>query len=127
MTRPELDTLADDTKAMTEDDTPAFVVADCDGKTAPIEGTIAPKNGTVTIHSRITGKSWEIKDLRQVEPEHIMDFVQNDVLPGACPNCGSCRTYKVSRIVGYFSRIPNWNPSKLGELKARRKGNYHIA
>lgn len=34
--------------------------------------------------------------------------------------------YHVSRIVGYFSRIENWNPSKLGELEDRRKGNYTI-
>jgi len=30
--------------------------------------------------------------------------------------------YHVSRIVGYFSRIENWNASKLGELRDRRKG-----
>ncbi len=32
----------------------------------------------------------------------------------------------VSRIVGYFSQIGNWNKSKLGELRARRAGNYAI-
>jgi len=30
----------------------------------------------------------------------------------------------MSRIVGYFSKINNWNPSKLGELKDRQNGNY---
>lgn len=34
--------------------------------------------------------------------------------------------YHVSRIVGYFSRIENWNKSKLGELKDRQKGNYSL-
>jgi len=34
--------------------------------------------------------------------------------------------YHVSRIVGYFSRIENWNPSKLGELRDRRAGDYSI-
>jgi ribonucleoside-triphosphate reductase len=33
----------------------------------------------------------------------------------------------VSRIVGYFSRITNWNKSKLGELKDRHRGNYSVA
>ena len=27
-----------------------------------------------------------------------------------------------SRIVGYFSKISNWNQSKIGELKGRQKG-----
>ena len=34
--------------------------------------------------------------------------------------------YHVSRIVGYFSRIENWNKSKLGELRDRRAGDYSI-
>jgi hypothetical protein len=33
----------------------------------------------------------------------------------------------VTRVVGYFSRVSNWNKSKLGELKDRHRGNYAIA
>lgn len=33
----------------------------------------------------------------------------------------------MTRIVGYFSVTDNWNPSKIGELKDRQKGNYTIA
>jgi len=32
----------------------------------------------------------------------------------------------VSRIVGYFSRVENWNRSKIAELRARRRGNYTV-
>jgi len=32
--------------------------------------------------------------------------------------------YQMARIVGYYSRIENWNKSKLGELRDRHKGNY---
>ena len=32
----------------------------------------------------------------------------------------------VSRICGYFSYIKNWNPSKIGELRDRRKGQYSL-
>ena len=32
----------------------------------------------------------------------------------------------ITRIVGYFSKISNWNKSKLGELKDRRDGNYTV-
>jgi len=35
--------------------------------------------------------------------------------------------FRVSRIVGYFSRIENWNKSKLGELADRHAGNYHVS
>jgi len=33
----------------------------------------------------------------------------------------------LSRIVGYFSRVDNWNESKLGELRDRHKGQYAVA
>ncbi len=33
----------------------------------------------------------------------------------------------MTRVVGYFSRVENWNKSKVGELKDRHKGNYSIA
>jgi len=31
-----------------------------------------------------------------------------------------------TRIVGYLSRVDNWNPSKIGELRDRRRGRYAI-
>ncbi|MBN1384763.1 MAG: hypothetical protein JW983_07785 [Elusimicrobia bacterium] len=34
--------------------------------------------------------------------------------------------HHVTRIVGYYSRIENWNKSKKGELKCRHKGNYQV-
>lgn len=30
----------------------------------------------------------------------------------------------ITRIVGYYSRVVNWNSSKTAELRDRRKGNY---
>jgi ribonucleoside-triphosphate reductase len=47
-------------------------------------------------------------------------------LKDSCSYCGSSNVYGVTRIVGYFSRISNWNKSKIGELKDREKGNYRI-
>lgn len=43
-----------------------------------------------------------------------------------CKHCGSTNVYGISRVVGYFSRINNWNKSKQAEFKARQKGNYAI-
>jgi|SRR3990167_1799810 len=31
-----------------------------------------------------------------------------------------------TRIVGYYSRVHNWNKSKIGELKDRQMGNYKV-
>lgn len=43
-----------------------------------------------------------------------------------CPQCGSEHVYGISRVVGYFSAINNWNKSKQAEFKSRQKGNYCI-
>jgi len=43
-----------------------------------------------------------------------------------CPHCGSTNVEGMSRIVGYFSKIKNWSPSKQEELKDRQKGSYAI-
>jgi ribonucleoside-triphosphate reductase len=40
-------------------------------------------------------------------------------LSEACPNCGSEDVYGITRIVGYFSKIPTWNRGKTGELRDR--------
>jgi hypothetical protein len=33
---------------------------------------------------------------------------------------------KQTRIVGYYSNLRNWNPSKLAELRDRHRGNYEV-
>jgi len=48
-------------------------------------------------------------------------------LQDTCEHCSSKDVYGVTRIVGYFSRITNWNKSKLGELKDRHDGQYSVA
>lgn len=43
-----------------------------------------------------------------------------------CPVCGSFNVYGISRVVGYYSIIENWNESKQAEFKDRQKGDYRI-
>lgn len=44
-----------------------------------------------------------------------------------CPECGSTNVVGETRVVGYFSKIQNWNKSKrYGELLARHAGRYNI-
>ncbi|MBM4053872.1 MAG: anaerobic ribonucleoside-triphosphate reductase [Planctomycetes bacterium] len=47
-------------------------------------------------------------------------------LTDICGFCGSRNVYGITRIVGYFSRINNWNKSKISELADRHKGNYRV-
>ncbi len=43
-----------------------------------------------------------------------------------CDRCGSFSVDGISRIVGYYSVIHDWNKSKKGELRSRKNGNYGL-
>jgi anaerobic ribonucleoside-triphosphate reductase len=44
-----------------------------------------------------------------------------------CSRCGSDKIWGETRVVGYFSKIQNWNKSKrYGELVARHRGRYAV-
>ncbi|MFO8006294.1 MAG: anaerobic ribonucleoside-triphosphate reductase, partial [Candidatus Brocadiia bacterium] len=65
-----------------------------------------------------------------ISPEFTICEDCHRTTPGLKERCGQCqspRVYGMTRVVGYFSRVPNWNKSKIGELKDRRKGNYSVA
>lgn len=44
-----------------------------------------------------------------------------------CKHCGSENVVGISRVVGYYSTINNWNPGKKVEFEDRQKGNYKIS
>ncbi|MBR9675790.1 hypothetical protein GOV05_02165 [Candidatus Woesearchaeota archaeon] len=43
-----------------------------------------------------------------------------------CKQCGSTNTHGISRVVGYYSIIENWNTSKQAEFKDRQIGDYKL-
>ncbi|MFW6107267.1 MAG: anaerobic ribonucleoside-triphosphate reductase [bacterium] len=47
-------------------------------------------------------------------------------LSDTCTVCDSPDVYGLTRIVGYYSRITNWNKSKIGELRDRHGGSYAL-
>jgi ribonucleoside-triphosphate reductase len=62
-----------------------------------------------------------------VSPEFTVCHTCHDMGVGLRDRCGACESpevYGLTRIVGYFSRITNWNKSKIGELRDRHAGNY---
>lgn len=45
----------------------------------------------------------------------------------SCEQCGSTDIEQETRVVGYFSKVRNWNKSKRkGELPARQRGHYSV-
>jgi ribonucleoside-triphosphate reductase len=64
-----------------------------------------------------------------ISPEFTMCNTCGQMTPHLTDTCAYCESHDVvgiTRIVGYFSRINNWNKSKLGELKDRHRGNYSV-
>jgi anaerobic ribonucleoside-triphosphate reductase len=48
-------------------------------------------------------------------------------LQETCRHCGSDNVVGETRVVGYFSKVQNWNKSKrYGELVARQRGQYAV-
>jgi ribonucleoside-triphosphate reductase len=48
------------------------------------------------------------------------------ILMNDCGKCGSKNIYGMSRVVGYYSIIENWNESKQAEFKDRQLGSYKL-
>jgi len=65
-----------------------------------------------------------------ISPEFTVCNACDRITPRLSDRCEFCESTDVSgitRIVGYFSRIDNWNKSKLGELRDRHRGNYSLS
>jgi len=76
-------------------------------------------------------KVWEHTQCSQltISPEFTICNTCSEVSRGLqenCNGCGSEDVYGVTRIVGYYSKITNWNKNKIGELKDRHSGNYKV-
>jgi anaerobic ribonucleoside-triphosphate reductase len=68
-----------------------------------------------------------VKEVMKITTQTLQKLeVVHDHSKPSCPHCGSKHVYGMSRVVGYFSKIDNWNGSKKAELKDRQKGDYKI-
>jgi hypothetical protein len=66
----------------------------------------------------------ELKTAYNVPLKTIMLNPVRDLVTALAEGVFDTRLHSISRIVGYYSRINNWNSSKISELEARTKGNY---
>jgi len=76
-------------------------------------------------------KVWEYTQCSQltISPEFTVCNTCKKVSRGLQDSCNGCESedvYGVTRIVGYYSKITNWNRNKIGELKERHSGNYKV-
>jgi len=55
--------------------------------------------------------------------EHEWDVLESVLLGNRQPRVMT----HVTRIVGYFSQLQNWNRSKIAELRDRQKGDYAVS
>lgn len=80
----------------------------------------------VTTESRVKILNHKTEEAIEVEIDAIittpLEFLIPAIITGEC-----IKLLGVTRIVGYYSRIVNWNKSKIGELKDRHKGKYSVS
>jgi len=98
---------------------------------AMIHAFVGEKKPPAESVFQLLKKTWEKTQTAQltVSPEFTICQECENKMRGIrenCPYCGSPNVYALTRIVGYFSRVQNWNKSKLGELKDRQKGQYQF-
>lgn len=79
-------------------------------------------------------KTWENTQCAQltISPEFTICNTCKKLTRGyksekpVCSFCNSEDVYGMSRVVGYFSKIENWNKSKQAEFKDRQRGDYKV-
>ncbi len=76
----------------------------------------------VDFHMEETKREKNNEKVHEIIPDDFNNIFSDD--QPTCPACGSDNVYGISRVVGYFSKIENWNSSKRAELKRRQKGKY---
>ena len=79
----------------------------------------------ITQGSKIKILNHQTKNAYEVDIDSIVRTPLKDLIL-ALKTGKLIRLYGVTRIVGYYSRINNWNKSKIGELQDRHKGNYGV-
>lgn len=67
----------------------------------------------------------ETKDADQISLAALMSQDVADIAEALATGV-TVKVWGVTRIVGYYSRVTNWNKSKVSELHDRHKGNYGV-
>ncbi len=105
----------------------AFDAAIADNRILQIDGLAVDGKpcDTVTAESRIKVLNHNMGEAFEVSVDAIVRQPLEDLVR-ALETGLFHRLHGVTRIVGYLSRIQNWNKSKIGELQDRHKGQYSV-
>jgi len=76
--------------------------------------------GTVSVEHLPTGLGTKL------DRDAILGFTWDVLLPVLTIDREPDSLQHMTRVVGYYSRVNNWNKSKQGELKDRQSGNYAV-
>lgn len=87
-----------------------------------IDGVGCPE---ISSQSRIKVINHKTEQAVEVEIDTIIKTPLEILIPALITG-ETQKLYGVTRIVGYYSRIQNWNKSKIGELRDRHRGMYGI-
>lgn len=79
----------------------------------------------ITEEGRIKVLNHNNKEAYEVDIDTIVKTPMSDLM-NALESGVHIRLLGITRIVGYYSRISNWNASKIGELRNRHEGNYSV-
>lgn len=98
---------------------------------AIIHAFVGEKKPSVESIFNLIKKVWEntLSAQLTISPEFTICNQCNKISRGlldSCSHCHSNNVYGITRIVGYYSKINNWNKNKIGELKDRRSGKYQV-
>jgi anaerobic ribonucleoside-triphosphate reductase len=69
-------------------------------------------------------KNWQEIVQQEIELRKKTEQSNGNEEECMCPYCQSKNVYGISRVIGYFSIIENWNESKQAEFKRRQRGKY---
>jgi hypothetical protein len=83
---------------------------------------VDPSTQTVRFLNKSTHMVAEIPRL----PQHLHDAGADDILAILEGRENPKRIEHVTRIVGYFSHVKDWNGSKVEELRARRRTPHRV-
>jgi hypothetical protein len=95
-----------------------FIQALADAEDLSLIGLTANEELIIRNHTRKETWAVPVSDIQANPAADILAVLRRERKPNIL------ETY--SRIVGYWSRLSNWNRSKLAEAADRRRGNYAL-
>ncbi len=95
------------------DENKELEIADVSEGKTPEQDALVIRNNTTKRHYSVS-----VPRLAEVRKDELLSLFkgQREAL----------ELVTITRIVGYYSHVENWNRSKLGELEDRRRGSYAL-